>query len=265
MAVAVLGILVLGVNVGGLALLLRGGISAGGHPGLFPAASQPGASSNEVRAAGRAHFADHCAICHANDGSGQTEMGRNLYPRATDLRLPETQQLTDGELFYIIENGVRLTGMPAWGDGSEESKRASWHLVTFIRHLPELTREEKLYMERLNPKSTEEWREMQEDEKFLKGNERSCDHPAPANMQISTAATAPTLMNESPVRPGRPDILRHRSSRSAGVPPVRPHSGIMKVRGIRYSNSISDPLVSGLMSSLLPMLGTPFRSTTKSM
>jgi len=189
-ALAVLVVLVLGATVGGLALLLRGGISARveptgieaavagklrrvGIPGSFRRLRNPVPSSNEARGAGRAHFADHCALCHANDGSGQTEMGRNLYPRTPDLRLPETQQLTDGELFYIIENGVRLTGMPAWGDGSEESKRASWHLVTFIRHLPQLTPEEKLEMERLNPKSPEEWRDMQEDEEFLKGNEPS--------------------------------------------------------------------------------------------
>ncbi len=42
-------------------------------------------------------------------------MGRNMYPPAPDMRLAETQQMTDGELFYIIQNGVRLTGMPAWG------------------------------------------------------------------------------------------------------------------------------------------------------
>jgi mono/diheme cytochrome c family protein len=64
----------------------------------------------------REHFADHCAQCHANDGSGKTEMGQNLYPKPPDMRQPETQNLTDGELYYIIENGVRLTGMPAWGD-----------------------------------------------------------------------------------------------------------------------------------------------------
>ena len=181
---------VLGLLIAGAFLLLRGGISAKvestsleraiarklrrvGIPASWRQLRSPVSPSNEVLAAGRAHFADHCAICHANDGSGQTEMGRNLYPRAPDLRQPETQQLTDGELFYIIENGVRLTGMPGWGDGSEENKRASWHLVTFIRHLPQLTAEEKLEMERLNPKSPEEWREMQEDEEFLKGNEPS--------------------------------------------------------------------------------------------
>jgi len=191
-ALAVLLILVIGVVAFGAVLVLRGGISARVEPtraetviarglrrlGIPDSERQPGnpvPSSKESIAAGRGHFADHCAICHANDGSGQTEMGRNLYPRSPDLRLPQTQELTDGELFYIIENGVRLTGMPGWGDGSEESKRASWHLVSFIRHLPQLTREEKLEMERLNPKSPEEWREMQEDEEFLKGKEEHED------------------------------------------------------------------------------------------
>jgi hypothetical protein len=97
----------------------------------------------------------------------------NLFPPAPDLRLPGTQDLTDGELFYIIENGIRLTGMPAWGDDSEQSKRETWHLVAFLRHLPRLTPGEKLQMERLNPKSPDEWREMQEDQEFLQGKEQS--------------------------------------------------------------------------------------------
>ena len=73
----------------------------------------PVAASPEIVAEGMAHYADHCAACHANDGSGETELGLGLYPKPPDMRLPETQSLTDGELFYIIENGVRLTGMPA--------------------------------------------------------------------------------------------------------------------------------------------------------
>ena len=100
-------------------------------------------------------------------------MGRNLFPAAPDLRLPGTQELTDGELFYIIENGIRLTGMPAWGDGSEQSQKETWHLVAFLRHLPRLTPGEKLQLERLNPKSPDEWREMQEDQEFLEGKEQS--------------------------------------------------------------------------------------------
>ena len=62
------------------------------------------------------HFADHCASCHGNDGSGNTEIGLNLYPPAPDMRLAATQQLSDGELYYIVHNGVRWTGMPAWGE-----------------------------------------------------------------------------------------------------------------------------------------------------
>jgi mono/diheme cytochrome c family protein len=126
----------------------------------------------------RAHWADHCASCHANDGSGDTPMGKRTYPRAPDMRGPETQTLTDGELFYIIENGVRLTAMPAWG-GSAHDELDSWKLVHFIRHLPQLTFEEKKAMEKLNPKSPEEWNEQQEEEKFLKGedtNERQMEH-----------------------------------------------------------------------------------------
>jgi hypothetical protein len=49
-------------------------------------------------------------VCHGPDGSGQTSIGHNLYPKVPDLRLPQTQNLTDGEIRYIIRNGVRLTG-----------------------------------------------------------------------------------------------------------------------------------------------------------
>ena len=98
---------------------------------------------------GMAHFADHCAPCHANDGSGDTLYGRGLYPKPPDLRLAETQKPSDGELFWIIENGIRFTGMPAFAPhGSQDD----WKLILFIRHLPQLTMEERAEMERDNPK-----------------------------------------------------------------------------------------------------------------
>jgi mono/diheme cytochrome c family protein len=101
----------------------------------------------------REHFADHCAQCHDNDGSGKTEMGQNLYPKPPDLREVGTQNLSDGELYYIIENGVRLTGMPAWGDPHYiVQDDDSWKLVLFIRHLPQLTPEDIKDMESYNPK-----------------------------------------------------------------------------------------------------------------
>ena len=116
----------------------------------------------------RLHFADHCAICHANDGSGDTLIGRNLYPKPPDLRQEETQKLSDGELFWIIENGVRFTGMPAFG-GAQGSEQDSWKLVRFIRHLPQLTEDERMEMERYNPKGPEDLEEEQEENNFLQG------------------------------------------------------------------------------------------------
>ena len=109
-----------------------------------------------------AHFADHCATCHGNDGKG-ADLGKRMYPKAADMTLPATQSLSDGELFAIIENGVRLTGMPGFGAGTAESAYGSWGLVHFIRHLPKLTREEIARMEKLNPKSPEAWRQMEAD------------------------------------------------------------------------------------------------------
>ena len=123
-----------------------------------------------------AHFADHCATCHANDGSGNTEMGRNLYPKAPDMRLPRTQNLGDGELFYIIENGVMLTGMPGWSTGTPEGETSSWQLVHFIRRLPSLTPEDLQEMERMNPVSRSQIEEEKKIEDFLKGAE-----PPPAS------------------------------------------------------------------------------------
>jgi mono/diheme cytochrome c family protein len=133
--------------------------------------SNPIPNSPEVIADARAHWADHCASCHANDGSGDTIVGKNLYPPAPDMRLPATQQLTDAELFYIIQNGIRLTGMPAWGTGASHDEEDSWKLVHFIRHLPQVTLEEKKAMEKMNPKSPDDLREEQEEERFLRGED----------------------------------------------------------------------------------------------
>lgn len=132
----------------------------------------PFQSSPELLQESGRHFADHCASCHNNDGSGATEMGRNFFPRVPDMRSDATQRLSDGELYYIIHNGVRWTGMPAWGDAGNDSD--SWKLVLFIRHLPHLTPAEIHDMERFNPKSVAEQEEEKEEEEFLNGG------PAPA-------------------------------------------------------------------------------------
>lgn len=123
----------------------------------------------EAVRSGMLHWADHCAICHANNGSGNTEIGQNLYPKAPDMRLSETQNLSDGELFHIIQNGIRLTGMPAWGVEGEEEE--NWQLVHFIRHLPKLTPEEEREMEKHNPRSQAQAEEEKSVEEFLGGKD----------------------------------------------------------------------------------------------
>jgi mono/diheme cytochrome c family protein len=136
----------------------------------------PVPNTAENMAEARAHWADHCAICHANNGSGNTTIGQNLYPKAPDMRLPDTQNMPDGELYYTIQNGIRLSGMPAWGQPGEKDED-SWKLVHFIRHLPQLTPDEEHEMGRLNPKGPEERQEEQEEEQFL--NQEQAGKPAP--------------------------------------------------------------------------------------
>jgi mono/diheme cytochrome c family protein len=139
----------------------------------------PVARTPEVITEGMAHYADHCAGCHANNGSGETEIGRGLYPKPPDMRLDATQSLTDGELFHIIENGVRLTGMPAWSTGNEEGTHGTWHLVHFIRELPRLTPDRIEQMQKMNPRSPDEIREELEQEKVRHG-EPDATRPRPS-------------------------------------------------------------------------------------
>lgn len=118
-----------------------------------PLAATPSSTTAQVRA-GLEHYARYCQMCHGADGSGATSaIGRGLFPKPPDMRAAATQQLTDGELFYIIENGVRFTGMPAFGSGRLDDSGATlaWQLVRFLRHLPQLTDDERGEIEGLSP------------------------------------------------------------------------------------------------------------------
>lgn len=186
-----LGLVVAGGIIGAIAI--RRGFSAREQPTALEAfvartarkmatptsmknAHNPFIATPEVLSEAGAHFADHCATCHANNGSGQTTIGQNLYPKPPDMRQRQTQELTDGEIYSIIHNGIRLTGMPAWGEPDPKADQDSWKLVLFIRHLPKLTAEEEKEMEALNPKSPEEIREQLEEQQFL--NEQQSAQPA---------------------------------------------------------------------------------------
>jgi mono/diheme cytochrome c family protein len=137
-------------------------------PAIRDTANPVPATPEELKAA-REHWADHCATCHGNNGSGDSTVGRRVYPPAPDLRGVATQSLTDGELFYAIEQGIPWTAMPGWGTGSPDGERESWQLVRFVRHLPSITAEELQEMERLNPKSPADEQRERDIEDFLKG------------------------------------------------------------------------------------------------
>jgi cytochrome c553 len=92
--------------------------------------------AGDVSAEAVDHYNDHCAVCHGADGRGHTEMGENMYPKVPDLASPAVQQLSDGDLFFIIQNGVRWTGMPAWKH--EHTPEDTWKLVAFVRRVPSL-------------------------------------------------------------------------------------------------------------------------------
>ena len=137
--------------------------------------------SPDVQHESMAHFADHCFVCHANNGNGETMFGKGMYPKPPDLRLARTQKLTDGEMFYIIENGIRMSGMPAFG--GQDTDQDTWKLVHFIRHLPQLTPAEEAQMEALNPKSPDELQEEKDEAQFLNSGESPVKTPTLHHMK----------------------------------------------------------------------------------
>jgi mono/diheme cytochrome c family protein len=136
------------------------------------ALKNPVPPSPEALSEAMEHFADHCATCHGNDGSGRSHIGSGLYPPAPDMTLAETQKLSDGELYYIIENGIRFTGMPAFGAMPDNDEDAdSWKLVHFIRHLPIMTDDEIALMTTMNPKSPMDLERERRIQEFLQGGQ----------------------------------------------------------------------------------------------
>jgi mono/diheme cytochrome c family protein len=79
-------------------------------------------------------FGTECAACHGLDGRKLTDAGRWMYPRAADLTSPAVQRYSDRELFWIVKNGIRLSGMPAFA--RVESDEHIWNLVRYVRTLP---------------------------------------------------------------------------------------------------------------------------------
>ncbi len=106
-----------------------------------PSAKNPLAGSPDAIRAGMAHYKEMCVTCHGAPGVDPSEIGEGLNPPAPDLTLPKVQERTDGQLFWLVQNGIRMTGMPAFGPTHKDEE--VWKIVAFLRHLPELTQEEE--------------------------------------------------------------------------------------------------------------------------
>jgi mono/diheme cytochrome c family protein len=167
-------VLIVGVAIAAGVSILHNGLSARATPTALEAfiaqhahrlsipsdarnMRNPMPATEENLKAARDHFADHCSSCHGNDGRGDTMYGKGLYPKPPDLRESRTQNLSDGELFWIIENGVRFTGMPAFG-GGHGSQDDTWKLV-----------QERVDMDHMNPKGPDDRDEEKDEQDFLGG------------------------------------------------------------------------------------------------
>jgi mono/diheme cytochrome c family protein len=105
-----------------------------------PARKNPLPANAETLREGLREYRSHCLVCHGAPGVDPGPIGQGLNPGAPDLSLPRVQSRTDGQLFWITSEGIRMTGMPAFGP--TEDAEEIWHMVAFVRHLPELSDEE---------------------------------------------------------------------------------------------------------------------------
>jgi mono/diheme cytochrome c family protein len=110
-----------------------------------PKTENPVKATPETLAKALTHYKSMCLTCHGAGAVPPSDIGEGLNPPAPDLTQPSVQKRTDGELFWLVQNGLRMTGMPAFGPTHQEEDL--WALVAFLRHLPELTTAEEAALE----------------------------------------------------------------------------------------------------------------------
>jgi mono/diheme cytochrome c family protein len=96
---------------------------------------------------GTEHFAAHCAVCHGAPGVPKGDIAHGLSPQPPDLT-HASDHYTPPELFWILKHGIKTTGMPSWGDHSDDEL---WATAAFLEKLPGMTEQDyaKLVMARM--------------------------------------------------------------------------------------------------------------------
>jgi len=100
----------------------------------------PFAGDRAAAVEGLAEFRESCLGCHGARTIAPAEFAAGLNPGAPALDSPDIQAMSDGELFWVVSNGIRATGMPAFSGGNDEKQ--IWKILAFVRRLPRLTAEE---------------------------------------------------------------------------------------------------------------------------
>ncbi len=95
----------------------------------------PGLSDSTMLSNGFAHFDNSCVQCHGAPGIGADEFAMGLYPEAPSLS-DEIEEWNPAELFWITKHGIKMTGMPAFGDTHDDDH--IWQMVAFLQTLPDL-------------------------------------------------------------------------------------------------------------------------------
>jgi mono/diheme cytochrome c family protein len=106
-----------------------------------PKEANPFTGKPDALRTGLAHYKENCVTCHGAPGVEESEAAMGLNPPAPDLTLPAIQKMSDGELYWVVANGIRMTGMPAFSLTHKQEE--IWKMVAIDRHLPEITAEEQ--------------------------------------------------------------------------------------------------------------------------
>lgn len=105
-----------------------------------PREQNPLGDSPAAIASGLDHYRENCLPCHGAPNGAAAEFAQGFHPPAPHLTVPRIQRLSDGELFWTVKNGVKMTGMPGFG-GSHDDQEI-WQIVAAVRRLSRLTDEE---------------------------------------------------------------------------------------------------------------------------
>lgn len=122
-----------------------------------PQATNPFQNDSTALDSGMDHFKENCLPCHGIPGVEPSEIAKGLNPHAPELKHRGLEEWSDGELFYLVKNGIRMTGMPALGPTHTDQE--IWTIVYFLRHIENLSADQKRELQ----KATEEEEEHHHD------------------------------------------------------------------------------------------------------